>query len=219
MWLPGRFSWMHAVIGALGAVIAAQHLDESFRRAAPEPASETAEPGASEEGVPDWEPPAHRPMQPWLLAFLGIWVVTQLLIPLRHLIIPGNVHWTDEGRLFSWHMLSRTKDGGGYFIVTDPDTDKTWYINPRKYLSSRQHRVMPSRPDMILQFVRYLAERMRQQGYPNVEIRADFIASLNGRKAQKLIDPDADLAAVPYPWWGHAEWIRPLSVPLSERRN
>ena len=39
------------------------------------------------------------------------------------------------------------------------------------------------------------------------------------RKAQQFIDPDIDLTTVPYPWRGHAEWIRPLTLPLHERQD
>ena len=55
---------------------------------------------------------------------------------------------------------------------------------------------------------------MGDKGYDNVEIRASIIASLNGRNPQRLIDPDVDLTAIPYPWWGHADWILLLDVPL-----
>ncbi len=43
--------------------------------------------------------------------FLMFYLALQLLIPLRHFLYPGNVHWTEEGHRFSWHMKLRNKVG------------------------------------------------------------------------------------------------------------
>jgi hypothetical protein len=67
---------------------------------------------------------------------------------------------------------------------------------------------------MIVQFAHYLAEHYGQERQAEVEVRARITASLNGRAPQLLIDPEVNLSKVPYPWWGHAEWILPLEVPL-----
>ena len=150
----------------------------------------------------------------WTLALLGIWVAVQILIPLRHFAIPGNVHWTGEGENFSWHMLLRDKASYGYFYVTDPGTGDAWVVDPGDYLTSIQQRKMNSRPHMVVEFAHYLEGQMRAQGRQDVEIRARFFASLNGRKPQMLIDPEVDLTEVLYPWMGHADWILPLEVPL-----
>ena len=67
---------------------------------------------------------------------------------------------------------------------------------------------------MVVEFARYLEDRMRDQGHEDVEVRSGIIVSLNGRDPQVLIDPKVDLTTVPYPWLGHADWILPLEVPL-----
>jgi hypothetical protein len=43
----------------------------------------------------------------------------------------------------------------------------------------------------------HLANDLRSQGHGNIEIRADVMPSLNGRRARRPIDPAADLAAQP----------------------
>ena len=43
-----------------------------------------------------------KKLQKSTISLLGIYVVLQLLIPLRHHLIEGNVHWTEEGIVFSW---------------------------------------------------------------------------------------------------------------------
>jgi len=154
------------------------------------------------------------PVKRLTLILLGIWVAVQVLIPLRHFAIPGNVHWTEEGQNFSWHMLLRDKTTYGYFVVTDPGTGDEWVVDHGAYLNSMQLRKMNSRPHMIVEFAYYLEDELRAEGYEDVEVRGRFFASLNGREPQLLIDPGVDLTEVPYPWLGHANWILPLEIPL-----
>ena len=78
---------------------------------------------------------------------------------------------------------------------------------------------MTSRPYMMVQFAHYLEDRMRDEGYKDVEVRARIFASLNGRERQQLVDPQVDLTKVPYPWFGHADWIIQLEVPLRQTSN
>ena len=78
---------------------------------------------------------------------------------------------------------------------------------------------MTSRPHMMVQFAHYLEDRMRDEGYEDVEVRARIFASLNGREPQQLVDPQIDLTKVSYPWFGHADWILPLEVPLRQASN
>ena len=204
--VPDGFSLVQALVGAFGVGVAAYHLDEPFQRPPMVAAVAVAEPAGAR--------PAPRLAQRWILALLGIWVAFQVLIPLRHFAIPGKVHWTEEGHNFSWHMKLRDKDSSGFFVVTDPASGKTWEIDSRDYLNRRQEGKMTSRPHLIVQFARYLEDRMRLEGYQDVEVRAHIIASLNGREDQQLVDPQVDLTKVPYPWFGHADWIIQLEVPL-----
>jgi hypothetical protein len=72
---------------------------------------------------------------------------------------------------------------------------------------------MAGHPDLILQFAHYLAARGRRDGRPNLEVRALTSASVNGREAQALVDPNVNLAAEPRAL-GPATWIEPLYQPL-----
>ena len=78
---------------------------------------------------------------------------------------------------------------------------------------------MTYRPHMIVQFAHHLEERMREEGYEDVEVRARIFASLNGREPQQMVDSRVDLTKVTYPWIGHADWILDLEVPLRQSSN
>ena len=217
--LPETFSLVKALVGAVGVAIAAYHLDEPFRRPEAEPVGVKAEPAMARRArvkaaSRSPAPPVLTLVQKWTFALLGVWLAVQVLVPLRHFAIPGNVHWTEEGHNFSWHMKLRDKDSAGLFVASDPSTGEQWEVNPLDYLTSRQTRKMTSRPHMVIPFVHYLEDRFREEGHQDVEIRARIFASLNGREAQLLIDPEVDLTKVSHPWWGHADWILPLELPL-----
>ncbi len=147
---------------------------------------------------------------------VATYVGLQLLIPLRHYIYPGEVSWTEEGHRFAWHMKLRSKRASAEFVVVDPVRSDTLLVDPEDYLTGWQGRKMSTRPDMILQFSHYLAEKMRKDGHVQVEVRAKVTASLNGRRPQALIDPTVDLAAQRRTL-KPARWIMPLEEPLRIR--
>jgi hypothetical protein len=113
-------------------------------------------------------------------------------------------------------MKLRAKKADALFTLTHPASGQTWTIDPKQHLEPRQLAKMATHPDMILQFSHYLARLKQDEGYQNVEVRARVMASLNGRKPQLLIDPNADLAKERLSLLP-ARWILPLTEPLPPR--
>ncbi len=159
------------------------------------------------------------------LALAGLWLAYQLLFPLRHLLYPGPVSWTEEGHLFSWHMKLRSKSSLATFVVTDPASGARQLIDPRAELTDWQAQKMADRPDMVLQYAHHLADRFTvvdpaTGAARRPQVRAIVDCSLNGRDPQALIDPDVDLAAVERNL-APASWIVPLheALPPEWRRG
>ena len=46
-----------------------------------------------------------------LLIGVGIYLLIQVLLPLRHHVIPGDVLWNEEGHRMSWRMMLRSRSG------------------------------------------------------------------------------------------------------------
>ena len=205
--LPEKFGLLPFLTGAVVVGVAFYHLPEPFQAlttAVVRDLAETPAPGLSR-------------VQKFALAVLGVWALYQVLVPLRHLAIPGNVHWTEEGHNFSWHMKLRDKDSDAVFVVTDRNTAEEWPVDPNDHLTSWQSDKMGSRPALTLQFAHYLEELSLAEGRRGVEVRAHVTSSLNGRPAQSLVDPAFDLTQAKRPWFGHASWILPLETPLPNR--
>jgi hypothetical protein len=148
-----------------------------------------------------------------IIAGLALYLLVQVLLPLRHWLYPGDVHWTEEGHRFSWRMKLRDKEGHARFYLTDPQTGATWEADPLAYLTDWQFDEMIGRPDMVLQFAHLLAEDARAQGYERVEVRAWVLVSLNERTPQTLIDHTVDLASQPRTILP-VSWITTLEQPL-----
>lgn len=184
------------------------------------PSSESRTPTRPSTGAwawrPAWRPAGHR-QRPLaheyaIAAFVGLWVLVQVLAPLRHFLYPGVVHWTEEGHRYSWHMKLRAKQGRLFIYACDPHSRLCWEVDPLRYVTVWQLRKAAETPDMILQLAHLVAEDLRQRGDPDIEIYVDAWVSLNGRKPQLLIDPNADLARIQRSL-RPADWILPLKDP------
>jgi len=143
-------------------------------------------------------------------ALIGVYVVIQLVMPLRHFFYPGDANWTEEGHYFSWHMMLRYKEIElQQIVVKDPTTNKTWTVQLRDYMALWQARNMLMNPDMILQFSHYLAREKKRQGVATPQVFATVRVSLNGRNPQLLLDPNVDLASQPRTL-APKQWVMPL---------
>ncbi|MBC8085025.1 MAG: HTTM domain-containing protein, partial [Hymenobacter sp.] len=135
---------------------------------------------------------------------LGLYALVQVLVPLRHFLYPGDVHWTEEGHHFAWHMMLRAKSGSLTYRVVLPD-GRTETVAPATYLTPRQTSKLVGQPDCILQFAHFLAADYRRRGLGPVAVYADSWVQLNRRPGRSLVSPTVNLAAQPrtlgqYPW-------------------
>lgn len=184
-------SLVHGLVAAVGAAACWLDVIATERERA-----SAAESGSSARRVP--------------ILLLAIWVAVQVLVPLRHFAVPGNVHWTEEGHRFAWHMMLRSKQAEASFVVTDPRTGAHWDVDPDDWLTSVQAGKMPGRPDMVLQFAHHLEEAWQDVGHGDVEVRAQTSVSLNGRPEAPLVDPTVDLTLQHRPALPPVPWILPL---------
>lgn len=136
-----------------------------------------------------------------------VWVVVQLALPLRHFAYPGDHRWTGEGYRFGWNVLLVERTGSITFVVTEPETGRTWTADPERLYTPAQIRVMSGEPDLVHQAAIAIRDDEASRGH-DVEVRVDAWLSFNGRPAARWIDPEVDLAAQPRTIW-HKDWILP----------
>ena len=149
-----------------------------------------------------------------IIGFLAVWLLFQVLVPLRHLLYPGNVSWNEQGHRFAWQMKLRDKEGFADFAIVDPASGQSWYVEPERYLTRKQAKKMATQPDMILQFAYYLEELWKQHyQLDDVEVRVNNYVSLNGRHPAPMVNPSLDLTRIRRSFQA-ADWILPLHEPL-----
>lgn len=145
------------------------------------------------------------PLDAWRRTLIGGFIVLQCCLPFRHLLIPGTVYWTTEGRRFSWHMKTVNKSGTIQFFLPQDDSIEPFSPSPYDELHPFQVSVMSKHPQMILQYAHHLAEL-----YDVDEVYVLALIALNGREKQLLIDPQINL--VQEAWeFGHHPWVLPLT--------
>jgi vitamin K-dependent gamma-carboxylase len=134
-------------------------------------------------------------------AFIAVYVVIQVALPLRAYWPGADPEWTCRGFNFAWRVMLVEKAGHTELVAADRGTGRQWPIRTRDYVTERQEKMMAQDPFMIRALARHVADDLRARGAGNVEVRADSFAALNGHPLQRLIDPAVDLsAAVPSNW-------------------
>ena len=150
------------------------------------------------------------------IAFVAIYLSIQALVPFRHWWFPGNVSWTEEGHLFSWHMKLRDKNGRLRIYVTNPQNGLTTEWDPRTEINKFQYGKMVHRPQFIYQYLQHVRDEAIRQGNTDPIIKVDSRMSLNGRPYQTALDPNVDFAKAKMKFFAADEWILPLD-PNAER--
>lgn len=148
------------------------------------------------------------PFQRWAYGFFVAFLAYQMLMPIRHHFIPGDVSWTEDGHRFSWRMKLRTKKVKMKIWVKDKATGEKWRQDPYEFVNRRQWRTVKARPTMLLQFSQFIKDHYKEQQGKDVEVYVDSRANLNSRGYQTWVDPKVDLASQK-PKLGPYEWIVP----------
>lgn len=99
-----------------------------------------------------------------LLAFVVIFLLHQLLVPLRYTLYPGNVAWTEHGHKFSWRMKLRTKVCHTNFFGFQPVETTAFPVPLKKVIPGRFINKMCGRPELIVQAAHYLADLYTKNG-------------------------------------------------------
>ncbi len=144
----------------------------------------------------------------WVLGVLAIYFVVQLALPLRHYFFKDNVLWTEEGHRLSWRMMLRSRVGSIRVFVEDKATGKREQIKLDDYLTKKQKRKVACYPDFAWQFAQHLKKENAKQG-KDVGVFVINKVRVNKSKYYEFIDPNVDLANVPWNHFSHNEWILP----------
>jgi len=148
-----------------------------------------------------------------------IFLIIQLLLPLRPYLLSQDPNWTNEGSLFSWRMMLNQEDTLVKWLVKDNENKEVpprfWSIQSSMRgvnLTDYVREQLKQDPLMIQDFSHSFAVPFsRSLGLsPNISVFVEAWRSLNGRPFQRWIDPNADLLLHSvYPWQTSIPWLLP----------
>lgn len=139
--------------------------------------------------------------------FLAFFIV-QLALPLRFVLYPGELFWTEEGYRFSWRVMLMEKAGYTQFTVKDK-TGKSIVVDNNEFLTTLQEKMMSTQPDMILQYAHILRDYYSERKFEDPEVYVDSYVTLNGRLGKPLVFPETNLSAEKDSF-KHKNWITPF---------
>ena len=149
----------------------------------------------------------------------GIYFTLQLLLPVRYLLYPGKLFWTEQGYRFSWRVMLIEKAGYSQFYVHEAKEDRKLSIDNRVYLTKQQIKMMSTQPDMILQYAQYLSEEYKDSTFTESngeiislgkepKITAKVEVSLFNQGSKPFIDENVNLTKEKR-GFNHKSWILP----------
>ena len=143
------------------------------------------------------------------LAVVVLFLIIQTLLPLRHLLYPGELFWNEQGYRFSWRVMLMEKRGYSAFKIVDSVSKKFFYVDNQDFLSPFQEKQMSFQPDFILEYAHFLGDHFKGQGHKNIKVFVDSFVALNGRPSQRFVDPSVDLYKIEESF-KHKNWIIPF---------
>jgi len=132
------------------------------------------------------------------------YLIIQLLLPLRHHFIEGDVLWTEEGHRLSWRMMLRERSGFIYIRIKDLKTGKLSVYDYRKNLTDKQIQNLATKPDFIWQYCQYIKKEFKGK---EIAIFIECKNSINRKEYKTLIDPKFDMAKAKWNYFKHNEWL------------
>lgn len=136
--------------------------------------------------------------------FIFPFFLIQLLLPLRHHLIKGDVLWTEEGHRLSWRVMLRERTGNIKIKIVDNENKKEFLYNYSKELTYIQSKQLAVRPDFIWQYCQRIKREFKGK---DISIYIDCKNSINNKPFQTLIDPNFDMAKAKWNYFWHNEWI------------
>ena len=144
--------------------------------------------------------------------FLGI----QLIFPWRVLAYQGSMYWHESGYRFGWRVMLMEKAGWAtYFIQNDKGQEREFPVGD--FLTPNQEKMMGTQPDLMIATAKHIQEIWDDAKGEHVRVRAEVWASLNGRRAQLMIDPFVDLTTLENDW-GQRTFVLPLDSVIRPKQ-
>lgn len=145
-----------------------------------------------------------------LIAFVfAIYMLIQIIAPLRQFIYAGNPGWHGYGHFFSWRMMLVDTVSGIMVRVKDEGDEEFVQVAMEDYISFRQFRKSARVPASFLDFAHFIRDEMKKGGAKNPVIQMKIYKSFNGRPYALLTDTTVNYANIEETYFSVPDWIEP----------
>jgi vitamin K-dependent gamma-carboxylase len=131
-------------------------------------------------------------------------LLIQIILPLRHHFIKGDVLWTEEGHRLSWRMMLRERNGQITIRVKDNTKNTSIVYNYSKNLTPKQANRLATNPDFIWQYSQKIKDEYKAK---NISIYIDCFNSINRKPMRRFINEKTDFAKAEWNYFCHNDWI------------
>jgi len=131
-----------------------------------------------------------------LKSIIALFLITQLVLPWRHMLYPGDVYWNERGYRFSWRVMLMEKSAYANFYLQDEqgnvlEVDNDMFLNPF------QEKMMATQADMIWEFGNFVKSYYEKQYQKDLKVFNRTFVSINGNRSVQYTDESIDLSSVP----------------------
>ncbi|MDB4655744.1 HTTM domain-containing protein [Flavobacteriales bacterium] len=139
----------------------------------------------------------------------SVYMLIQIVAPLRQFMYPGNPGWHGYGHLFSWRMMLVDSVSGIIVKVKDESDDEFAIVAMDDYISFRQFRKASRVPSSFLDFAHFIRDEMIKGGAQNPVVQMKILKSFNGRPYELLTDTTVNYAIIEESYYYVPDWIEP----------
>ncbi len=156
-----------------------------------------------------WSKQASTPS--WLKNIVIVYVIFQMLMPLRGHLFSKNMDWTGIHQSFSWRMKIMTREiKEMQWVVVNGDTNESIPITHGQMINNLQIETIARSGEAVLEFAKYIKSEAIKRKIPNPQVHAKIMISFNGRPAQLYVKPEIDLASPTFNMSNTEKWLMPL---------
>lgn len=139
---------------------------------------------------------------------LVLYILFQVLFPLRRFLYPGHSSWTGEGHLFAWRMMLVDTVEAFRMELVLPGGQGSYPVALEEYIGFYQFYRAQRTPTAMLRFAHFIRDEVRTKGgIPNPGIKLVMYKSVNERTPTLLNDTTVNYSLVPYTPFQHATWL------------
>lgn len=148
-----------------------------------------------------------------ILFFLAVYLLFQVLMPLRQHLITGETNWHGYGNFFAWRMMLADRQGAARVVLYSENNEKLGDVQIEDYVNVLQFGRMIHAPMHFIKFAHYIDSEI--QSFPqnknlgDIKVKVLAFKTINNRPFAPLIDSSLDLSNEKYVIFNKGRFIIP----------